>query len=234
VHFETVIINSSDESYGCSRIVSARVLSTLQVDSICRALEICRVKFSKITYRGPALSDLTQGLCTASVLHLATHCSKKGYLIIRGKTHETSLDSFDMALTPTHIYDICAKIENHTLNPDIVVLSTCMAMTDSLMIDYVNSLVTALLSCGVSCVVSAICDVDKDSSEDILAYFYNALLGASELDVTRADTVPMDSLEALQAASLRHRRVWDNYYFPKRWAGYMFSGLGVDKHGPVV
>jgi CHAT domain-containing protein len=167
-------------------------------------------------------------------LHLATHCSKKGYLIIRGKTHESSLDSYDMALTPTHIYDICAKIEDHTLSPDIVVLSTCMAMTDSFMIDYVDSVLMALLSCGVSCVVSAICDVDDDSSEEFMTHFYNALLGASELDVTRADTVPMDSLEAFQAASLRQRKVLDNCYFPKRWAGYMFSGLGADKHGPVV
>eukprot|EP01041_Mallomonas_annulata_P005568 gene5568-11204_t len=171
--------------------------------------------------KGPNVADVCQALHNSSLIHLATHATPLGYLVLKG-IHNHSGDSY---FKPKHIYDTYAAMGD--IRPDLVVLNCCTLITDSYIIDSVDGIVRALLSCGVSCVVSTICDVSDQEADLLIHHFYSALLGFdSATDPFPLEGIALDSIEALQAAMLKGMRDCPGVdASPQNWAGYVATGL---------
>lgn len=84
---------------------------------------------------------MCHALQTCSVVHIATHANTKGALVLRG--------DHDAELHAVHIYQARAAMgPDKDLRADLVVLNACVLITDNYLIDSVDGMVRALLSCG--------------------------------------------------------------------------------------
>ena len=77
------------------------------------------------------------------MIHLATHGSLKGRLVLRGD----GPDDTDALYHSSDVYRAQAEV-SRDLRPDIVVLNTCETNAESVVTDKVDGIVRALLSCG--------------------------------------------------------------------------------------
>eukprot|EP01041_Mallomonas_annulata_P000859 gene859-1671_t len=214
-----------------------------EISQLSTLLDTSNLKYELRDGQGPSLQDVLDALKKASVLHIATHGTRKG-ILLRNRRE----GGHDSLLAPSHIYDLCDKMEDGSLRPDLVVINACVAVTESYLKDNLNSVTVALLSCGVSSVVCTICSLEDASAEEFMSHFYCSMLGittgtdttatptsTSTTPITPTSTIlPLDCAEALQAATLKYMHMGDNLQHPNRWAGYMYSGLRVDMNGPIL
>jgi len=210
-----------------------------EVASIVSLLDERGIPHHSYSEKGPTIAEMCKALQTCSVVHIATHANTNGALVLRGDQ--------DSELHAIHIYEACAALgPGEELRADLVVLNACVLITDTYLIDSVDGIVRALLSCGVSCVLSTISDVEDSGAKKLMQVFYAALLGSPETPVG----YQLDSVEALQSAILyrleelqkgqdvppgqlkRAGPYKEQSTGPHDWASYVITGMPVDMFGP--
>ena len=77
-----------------------------------------------------------------SLVHLATHGTKRGCLVLCGDTP----DCEDCCFHSSDIYELFSTYGS--LCPDLVVLNSCVTVTDRFLMDDLDGIVMGLLSCG--------------------------------------------------------------------------------------
>lgn len=86
-------------------------------------------------------AEICVALTSASLLHIATHATIGGSLVLKGE--RAGADDY---LQAADIYKTFAA--SGAFRPDLVVLNTCVLITDSYLLDSVDGILRALLSCG--------------------------------------------------------------------------------------
>jgi CHAT domain-containing protein len=169
---------------------------------------------------GPTISQISNDLCNASLIHIASHSSKNGAIVL------ADIDGRDAHFSAADVYKACLAAGK--LQPYLVILNCCYDQAAGPNICHLSR---ALMSCGVPCVIHTIGAVRDDAATSLLTCFYETML-QEDLSRNSTETV-VDCSNSLRIAMLKIMSEQTDKYQPRDWLVYVASGIAIGQQGSV-